>query len=69
VLRPSVSPDQARRQETRDKYLAKLAREQAVFRRWMSRLKRAFHALEKSERKLARLKKTGGWPAIGLPPT
>ena len=59
VLRSSaaVNATELRQQQSREKALAKLAKEQVLFRRWMSRLKRAFHAVEKSERRLARLEK------------
>lgn len=59
VLRSTtaISAAELRQQQAREKQLTKLVKEQAVFRRWMSRLKRAFHALEKSERRIARLEK------------
>lgn len=59
VLRSSAAVNAAelRQQQARERDLAKLGKEQAVFRRWMSRLKRAFHALEKSQRRIARLEK------------
>lgn len=60
VLRSSAAEQTSdrQRQQTREKYLAKLAKEQQAFHRWLTRLKRAFHALEKQERKVARLEKT-----------
>jgi hypothetical protein len=59
VLRPPATPSATnqQREQAREKLAGKLAKEQATFRRWMTRLKRAFHVVERQERKVARLEK------------
>lgn len=53
---PAASPpiDHRRLQRIR----LNLDRERTVLARWMSRLRRAFHAVEKSQRKISRLERT-----------
>lgn len=51
VLRPTrATPDDSARQRTIPKKRARLQEEQQSLLRWMSRLKRAFHAVEKQQR-------------------
>jgi hypothetical protein len=58
VLRASrpveTDPRRTRQVQRRREQLAK---ERAVLARWMARLKRAFHAMEKSQARLARLER------------
>ena len=59
VIRPPApeSITALRHQERQRKQQARLAKERAIFDRWMARLRRAFHASEKSQRKIARLER------------
>jgi len=59
VLRPARTLELVERQhqEALTKQSAKLEKERQGFRRWLTRLKRAMHALEKHQRRLARLEK------------
>ena len=51
---PTIDPrQQARLQKRREQ----LAKEQATLQRWMSRLRRAFHALERQQARVARLER------------
>ena len=56
VLRPlRAIASEPHRQEKLLKYRGRLHKEQQVLARWMSKLKRAFHAMERQQRKVARL--------------
>ena len=56
VLRPATSaPTAASVQLSR--WRGKLAEEQQALRRWMAKLKRAFHSLEKHQQRVARLER------------
>jgi hypothetical protein len=58
VLRPVPVPSRDARDERRCQRLrAKLAADQVTLRRWMSRLKRAFHAVERLQAGIARCEK------------
>ena len=58
VLRPAPSQSRDARGERRCQRLrAKLAADQVSLRRWMSRLKRAFHAVERLQAGIARSEK------------
>jgi hypothetical protein len=58
VLRPPrTTPDSARRQQQIERRQTQLAKEQAVMARWMAKLKRAFHAMEKQQSRVARLER------------
>ena len=58
VLRPTrESPDDPTRQRSLHKKRARLQDEQQSLLRWMSRLKRAFHAVEKQQRTITRLER------------
>jgi hypothetical protein len=58
VLRPTPPPSRDARDERRCQRLrAKFAADQAALRRWMSRLKRAFHAVERLQAVIARCEK------------
>jgi hypothetical protein len=52
---PAPPTPDPRRQERLRRLRDRLAREQAALDRWMGRLRRAFHALEKSQGLVARL--------------
>ena len=56
VLRPSrpVTDDAAQQRKIADRR-TRLVAEQQTLARWMSRLKRAFHAVEKQQQKISRL--------------
>lgn len=58
VLRPSrpATDDEARQRKITDRRTRLLA-EQQTLSRWMSRLKRAFHAVEKQQQKISRLER------------
>jgi hypothetical protein len=51
---PTPDPDRQRRLQ---RLRARLEEERAACTRWMPRLKRAFHAVEKSQLKIARLER------------
>lgn len=58
VLRPTrESPDDSARQCSIHKKRVRLHDEQQSLLRWMSRLKRAFHAVEKQQRIITRLER------------
>jgi hypothetical protein len=58
ILRPSIaSADNGRRQALLSARRTKLQTEQRSLARWMSRLRRAFHAVERSQRKVTRLER------------
>ena len=59
VLRPQRAAHQVdpRTQQSIDKCRAQLEREQVLLDRWMSRLRRAFHALEKQQQRTSRLQR------------
>jgi hypothetical protein len=58
VLRPLRSPTvDPRLQARRQKRCEQLARERASLARWMARLRRAFHAVEKQQARISRLEK------------
>jgi len=48
---------ESRRQARVQKKHEQLAKEQAALKRWMTRLKRAFHTVEKQQLKIARLER------------
>ena len=55
--RPAADNDTQRHQRTLVHRRAKLQKEQQALARWMSRLKRAFHAVEKQQRCVAALER------------
>jgi hypothetical protein len=57
IIRPAPAPNQgeAGHQRRLQKCRSRLLQEQAGLARWMSRLRRAFHAVEKGQRTVARL--------------
>jgi hypothetical protein len=56
VLRPPrTQASESLRQQKLLKCRDQLHKEQQVLARWMSKLRRAFHAMEKQQRKVARL--------------
>jgi hypothetical protein len=60
VLRPAAITLEAdpRRIAALEKRRAKLAQEREALKRWMSRLRRAFHAVEASQRRIRRLERS-----------
>jgi hypothetical protein len=67
VLRPAASvPDaDSRRQTAAAKRLVKLAKERELLQRWMSKLRRAFHAVESTQRRIGRLERCLGGDQTG----
>ena len=59
VLRPAhaISAVDVRQQARQQKRQEQVARERASLDRWMARLKRAFHAVEKQQNRIARLER------------
>jgi hypothetical protein len=56
VLRPPrAEADESLRQQKLLKCRDRLQKERQVLARWVSKLRRAFHAMEKQQRKVARL--------------
>jgi len=61
VLRPprtAPTVDHQRRQDALARQRARLHKEQQALTRWMTRLKRAFHAVEKQQRRVTTLERT-----------
>lgn len=56
-LRPAVDNDRQRRQGVIVRRRARLQKEQQALARWMTRLKRAFHAVEKQQRRVTALER------------
>ncbi len=54
---PALRPDEAARQRQLQRLHARLAQEQACLARWMARLRRAFHTVEKTQARLGRLQR------------
>ena len=56
LVRPVPTPDlsAAQRQRRAQALRARLARDRAALTRWVSRLKRAFHAMERLQQQVAR---------------
>ena len=56
IVRPSAptAPDNPRRQQQLQKLRARLEQERAALARWQKRLRRAFNAVEKVQRSIAR---------------
>ncbi len=58
VLRPvRPDPDDSQRQQKQATKREQLRKEQQHLGRWMARLKRAFHAVEKQQRRVARIER------------
>jgi predicted nucleic acid-binding Zn-ribbon protein len=53
--KPAAVPDEAARQRRLKQLQQRLQTEQVTLARWMRRLKRAFHAVESGQRKIARM--------------
>jgi hypothetical protein len=60
LIRPAVDPEQATPQRQRQihRLRERLEHERAALARWQTKLKRAFNAVEKSQRKIARIERT-----------
>jgi len=56
ILRPAPSPIPSNHHQTQ-KLRSRLEKERASLARWMSRLRRAFHAVEKSQLRLGRIER------------
>jgi hypothetical protein len=54
ILRPTPAASNAKLQQMRER----LATLEAALARWMMRLRRAFHAVEKHQRRIARVRKS-----------
>ena len=57
ILRPESAPSPVRTHVQWQALRQKLDRERTALARWMSRLKRAFHAMEKQQQTVARLER------------
>ncbi len=60
LIRPSsppVAPSSAEHQRRLQKLQTQLQHERAVLARWMARLRRAFHTVEKSQRRISSLER------------
>jgi len=59
IIRPSLSTSQAHPHHDRrqQKLRARLEKERAALNRWMTRLKRAFHSVEKIQRCILRVER------------
>ena len=58
LVRPkSTAPPDQQRQRRAKRLREGLERERAALARWMARLKRAFHATEKSQQRIARIER------------
>ena len=55
--RPAADNDRQRRQAAIVRHRARLQKEQQALARWMTRLKRAFHAVEKQQRRVTTLER------------
>ncbi len=55
---PAPAVHDGRRQRQLQRLRARLEQEQTALARWMSRLKRAFHAVEKGQLRVTRMQKT-----------
>jgi hypothetical protein len=60
ILRPAAvtTPADRRLEAARQRQIARLVKEQESLRRWMTRLKRACHALEKHQQCIRRLERS-----------
>ena len=56
--RPAADSDAQRQQRTLAQRRTRLQKEQQALVRWMSRLKRAFHAVEKQQRRVTSLERS-----------
>lgn len=55
LIRPSSPTTQDQERQRRiDKLRARLEKERSTLTRWLARLKRAFHAVEKAQQRIAR---------------
>jgi hypothetical protein len=58
IIRPAPLPaENPQRQQQAQKLRSRLDKERAALARWMSRLTRSFHAVEKSQRKVTTLER------------
>jgi hypothetical protein len=57
ILRPPQQPPDPRRAERLRRLRERLSNERAALARWMKRLRRAFHAVEKSQLAITRVER------------
>jgi hypothetical protein len=57
LVRPATAPPDQQRQRRAKRLREGLERERAALARWVARLKRAFHATEKSQRRIAQIER------------
>ena len=57
LVRPKAPPPDPQRQRRLRRLREGLERERAALARWVARLKRAFHATEKSQRRIAQIER------------
>ena len=57
LVRPATAPPDQQRQRRLRKLREGLERERAALARWMARLRRAFHAVERQQLRTARLER------------
>ena len=57
LVRPATAPPDPQCQRRSKRLREGLERERAALARWVARLKRAFHATEKSQRRIAQIER------------
>jgi septal ring factor EnvC (AmiA/AmiB activator) len=59
IIRPAPQPSNSHHQQDRQnqKLRARLEKERTALNRWMARLRRAFHSVEKIQRRVFRIEK------------
>jgi hypothetical protein len=57
IIRPSIAPDNARRQQRLQRLRTKLDKERETLARWQKRLRRAFNTVERQQGRIARLER------------
>ena len=57
LVRPATAPPDQQRQRRAKRLREGLERERASLTRWMARLRRAFHVVEKSQQRIARIER------------
>lgn len=58
IVRPSPAITSVQSQQRLEKLRRRLFVERDCLRRWMTRLKRAFHAVERSQQRISRIERT-----------
>ena len=57
LVRPATAPPDQQRQRRAKRLREGLERERAALARWMARLRRAFHATERRQQRIARIER------------